>query len=63
MTKYNVVMPHLPRFYQYCSPEEENKTSVNKLWFHMALICYNSIKRNIWICTGLCLIFYLLIMT
>jgi len=22
-------MPHLPRFYQYCSPKDENKTSVN----------------------------------
>jgi hypothetical protein len=22
-------MPHSPRFYQYCSPEDENKTSVH----------------------------------
>jgi len=28
MTKYNVVITHLPRFYQYCSPEDESKTGV-----------------------------------
>jgi hypothetical protein len=46
-------MPHLPKFYQYCSPKDENKTSVNI----QELQAY--LTQAIWLCTWPAYKFYI----